>query len=69
MASENDPHWGHYLGMGFETAIGVGLGYFGGHWVGQKLNWDPWATLVGMMIGLTAGAYLLIKDVNRMEKH
>ena len=31
--------------------------------------WErPWGMLVGIMIGFVAGMYLLLKDVNRMNK-
>jgi F0F1-type ATP synthase assembly protein I len=68
MPGDKTPHWGQFLGMGFETAIGVGVGYFVGHWLGRKYNWDPWATVIGAMIGMIAGVYLLLKEVNRMDK-
>lgn len=68
MSDEKSPNWGRHLGTGLETAVGVGLGYFVGHWLGEKYHWEPWGSLVGAMLGLIAGAYLLIKEVNRSNK-
>jgi F0F1-type ATP synthase assembly protein I len=68
MASEKNSNWGQGLAMGFETAVGVALGYFAGRWLDKKFGWEPWGSLVGAMLGLVAGAYLLIKEVNRMDK-
>jgi F0F1-type ATP synthase assembly protein I len=49
-------------------AAGVALGYFVGHWIGKKYNWEPWASVIGAMLGMVAGAYLMIKEVNRDNK-
>jgi F0F1-type ATP synthase assembly protein I len=65
---EKQTNWGHGLASGFETAVGVAFGYFAGTWLDKKFGWAPWGAVVGSMIGLIAGAYLLIKEVNRMDK-
>jgi len=44
------------------------LGYFVGHWLDNRYGWYPWATLIGAMLGLAAGMYLLIKSALRMNK-
>lgn len=67
MAREQS-NWGQFLTLGFETAVGVALGYFVGHWLDRKFGWDPWGTLVGAMLGMAAGMYLLIKEALRMNK-
>jgi F0F1-type ATP synthase assembly protein I len=67
MARES-PDWGQFLTLGFETAVGVGLGCFVGHWLDRKYGWEPWGTLGGAMLGLAAGMYLLIKEALRMNR-
>ena len=68
MPGEKKTNLGQGLAMGLEIAIGIGVGYFIGHWLDKKFHWEPWGTLVGSMLGLVAGTYLLIKEVNRMYK-
>ena len=68
MPGEKKTNWGQSLAMGFESAVGVAIGYFVGHWLDKKFGWEPWGTLIGAMLGLIAGCYLLIKEVNRMDK-
>jgi F0F1-type ATP synthase assembly protein I len=68
MAGENKTNWGQGLAMGFETAVGVAVGYFVGSWLDKRYGWGPWGTVIGAMLGLVAGAYLLIKEVNKMDK-
>jgi F0F1-type ATP synthase assembly protein I len=67
MARESS-NWGQFLTLGFETAAGVALGYFVGHWLDRKYGWEPWGTLAGSMLGMAAGMYLLIKEALRMNK-
>ena len=64
-----DPNanWGKYLGVGLEIAVGVGLGYIVGNWLDKKYGWSPTGTLVGTMVGLAGGMYLLIKEALRMN--
>ena len=68
MPGEKDPRWGQTLVSGFEMAVGVALGYFVGHWLGTKYGWEPWGSVGGSMLGMVAGAYILIKEVNRENK-
>lgn len=68
MASQQGPNWGQYLGLGLEMAVGVGLGYVVGSWLDKKYGWAPWGVLVGSMLGLAGGMYLLIKQALRMNK-
>ena len=60
--SDPDVNWGRYLGIGLEMAIGVALGYFVGNWLDKRYAWNGYGVLVGVMIGLAGGMYLLIKD-------
>jgi F0F1-type ATP synthase assembly protein I len=63
-----EPGWGKYLGLGLETAVGVGLGYLVGYWLDRKFGWAPWGVLVGTMAGVAGGMYLLIKEAIRMNR-
>jgi F0F1-type ATP synthase assembly protein I len=55
------------LVSGFEMAVGLAVGYFGGRWLGVHYGWEPWGSFLGAMVGLIAGAYLLIKEMNRAD--
>jgi len=67
-ADDDDGNWGRYLGIGLEIAVGVGVGYFIGSWLDRRNGWNGTGTLVGVMLGLAAGMYLLIKDAIRINK-
>ena len=68
MPRNADPPWGHFLGLGLQTAIGVGLGIIVGQWFDKRYGWNSWGTLVGAMLGMAAGLYLLIKEAIRVNK-
>ena len=68
MPGEKQTNWGRGLASGFEIAVGVAVGYFAGNWLDKRYGWAPWGVLVCSMLGLVAGAYLLIKEANRMDK-
>lgn len=57
-----DPSLGKYLGLGLNIAIGVGIGYFVGDWLDRKYGWSPWGMLVSVLLGMSGGMYLLIKE-------
>lgn len=68
MAEDRNSNWGTWLGLGLEMAVGVGLGYFVGNWLDKKYGWAPWGVLVGSLLGMAAGMYLLIKQALQMNK-
>ena len=68
MADEDKSGWGKGFTYGLEVAVGIGLGCLIGTWWDNHHNSGPWGLLIGVMVGGAAGMYLLIKDVNRMNK-
>ncbi len=68
MAEDKDTDWGKALGVGFEIAVGTGLGSVVGYFVDKRLHTSPRGLLIGIMLGVTAGMYLLIKEANRINK-
>ena len=68
MAGNDDSNWGQYLGYGFQIAAGVVLGLIAGQWIDKKYQSAPWGVLVGSLLGLSSGMYLLIRDGLRMNK-
>ena len=58
---EDRSQWGQYMGLGLEMAAGVGLGVFVGGWLDARFGWSPWGIIIGSMLGLAGGMYLLIK--------
>src|SRR5205823_3862442 len=65
---DQDVNWGRYAGIGLQMLVGVGLGYVVGSWLDRKYGWAPWGVMVGSMLGLAGGMYLLIKDAIRINK-
>lgn len=63
-----DSHWGRFVGIGLEIAVGVTLGYFVGAWFDKRYQWDGYGVMGGVLIGVAAGMYLLIKDAIRINK-
>jgi F0F1-type ATP synthase assembly protein I len=68
MAADDQGGWGKGLTYGFEVAVGCGLGAVVGAWWDKHHQSGPWGILIGLLIGCSAGMYLLIKDVSRMNK-
>jgi hypothetical protein len=68
MPGSGDPNWGRFLSIGLEMAVGALLGYFVGAWLDRRYGWGGYGTLGGVMLGVAAGMYLLIKDAIRINK-
>ena len=68
MADENEPSWGHYLGLGLQVAVGAVLGLVIGQWLDHRYGWGDKATLIGVGLGIAAGMYLLIREGIRANK-
>ena len=65
---DSDTNWGKHLGVGLQMLVGVALGFVVGNWLDKKYGWAPWGVMVGTMLGLASGMYLLIKDAVRINK-
>jgi F0F1-type ATP synthase assembly protein I len=61
----DDGSWAKGLAHGFEVAVGIGLGALVGAWWDRHHGSSPWGLLIGLLLGCTAGMYLLIKEVSR----
>jgi F0F1-type ATP synthase assembly protein I len=68
MPDGDDTNWGKFAGMGLQVTVGVGLGYFIGHWLDKRYGWESRGVVICTMIGLVGGLYLLIKDAINMNK-
>lgn len=64
---DDTPDWGQYMGIGLQMMGGVVLGVGVGWWLDRKFGWMPWATIIGAMLGLASGMYLLIKEAILMN--
>lgn len=61
-----------YGGIGIQLALGMALGWYGGHWLDGRLATAPWLQWVGFGLGLVAGAkalYDLVRntDLDKIE--
>jgi F0F1-type ATP synthase assembly protein I len=54
--------------VGLQVAVGVGVGYAVGWWLDKRYGWAPKGVVIGSMIGMAGGLYLLIKDAIRINK-
>ncbi len=63
-----DVTWGGLAAVGLEVCVGVGLGYFVGHLIDKRYGWESRGAVVGSMLGLAGGLYLLIKQALNANK-
>jgi ATP synthase protein I len=68
MPQDQPSNWGPAASVGLQVAIGVGLGCAVGWWLDKRFGWSPWGIVVGAMLGLAAGMYLMIKEALRSNK-
>ncbi|MCL0028721.1 AtpZ/AtpI family protein [Dehalococcoidia bacterium] len=45
------------LGIGWYVSVCIGIGGLVGHWLGQRFDFDPLLTLIGIGTGIAAAVY------------
>jgi F0F1-type ATP synthase assembly protein I len=68
MAKQDDSNLGKFATLGLEIGVGSALGAVIGTWVDRKLHSDPWGLLIGIILGFSAGMYMLIKAAINANK-
>lgn len=59
---------GHASGIGFQFAAAVLVGLALGWLVDQAAHTTPWALLVGLIVGIAAGAYGAVRLAMRVMR-
>lgn len=54
--------------VGFEVAVAIAVGYFGGQWLDQKFGTTPWLTIVGFFAGVGAAIKALVRVTRDYRK-
>ena len=54
--------------VGFEVAVAIAIGYFGGQWLDQKFGTTPWLTIVGFVAGVGAAIKALVRVTRDYRK-
>ena len=54
--------------VGFEVAVAIAIGYFGGQWLDGKLHTAPWLSYFGFAAGIGAAIKALVRVVRAYQK-
>ena len=57
--------WGAWASAGIEFGVAVVLFLLGGRWLDGKLGSEPWCTVVGALLGVVVGTYMLVRTALR----
>jgi len=68
MPKGDDQNMGRALGLGFQVLAGAVLGFLVGSWVDRRFQTAPWGLISGLVVGLAAGMYQLIREGIRINK-
>ena len=62
------PNLYRYMGIGMECALAVIVMAGVGLWIDHRYETQPWGILIGALLGIAGGMYLLIKTALRLGK-
>jgi F0F1-type ATP synthase assembly protein I len=60
--------WLRYSHLGIQFCLTFGLFAGLGIWGDARLNWTPWLTVAGCLLGMTAATYILVKETAEKPK-
>jgi ATP synthase protein I len=61
-ADSRFPGWIRHSGVGLEMAGAIAAFALVGYWIDRWYGTDPWALVVGVILGLVGGLYNLVKQ-------
>ena len=62
MTERRFPGWVRYSGVGLELAGATAGLALVGYWIDGRFGTRPWATLIGVVIGIVGGLYNLVRE-------
>jgi F0F1-type ATP synthase assembly protein I len=68
MPKQDEPNWGRIVMLGLEMAVGVALGLAVGSFFDRRFGSTPTGALIGCLVGVAGGMYLVIKEAIRANK-
>jgi len=60
--------FGYYTALVTQMAMSMAAGVVLGYWLDRKFNTSPILTLLGTILGMTAGIYNLIQIINYFKR-
>lgn len=54
---------GRWSAIGLEFGLAVVLFFLGGRWLDEKLRTTPWLAVVGTLLGVAVGTYLMLRPL------
>jgi F0F1-type ATP synthase assembly protein I len=60
--------WIRQATLVFEFLAAVGLGGFVGYRLDERRSSEPWGLLIGLLLGMGAGLYLMLRESKRLTK-
>jgi len=60
--------WLAVSSLGAALVIATAIGFAGGYYLDQWLGTRPWLTIIGLVIGMAAGIWTVIKEVLQIRK-
>ena len=61
-AESRFPGWVRHSGVGLELAGAIAGFALVGYWIDRWYGTDPWALIIGVILGLVGGLYNLVKQ-------
>ncbi len=60
--------WIRQASQVFEFLAALGICGFAGYRIDERWKCGPWGLLIGLLLGMTAGLYLMLRESKRLEK-
>lgn len=63
-----NPEWLKQYAAVLEFLGMLAVAGYAGWWLEERYGWQPWGLLGGLLVGMSAGLYRLVRQMNRLNK-